>query len=179
MKKRKSALKYFIRLIKLGELARRREGFHKEYAGKARADSNVQYDENKEVVEYEHMNHDFQFVRVVENFGQIICSEVAQKLKKCQVVIYDGLTSDSLVERQAFAQQVTRDVDGLIGIVAGQHVYTKYPCVSTALAEIKEFIVAHSPKQFNDLVEVPDSVGASVASCLGWSSENGQCTKIC
>ncbi|WBO83313.1 hypothetical protein [Hymenobacter yonginensis] len=165
MKKRKSALKYFIRLIKLGELVRRREGFHKEYAGKASVNSDVKYYEDTETVEYEYMNHDFQFIQVVENFGQIIYSEVAQKLKKCQVVIYDGLTSDSLVERQAFARQVTKDVDSLIGIVAGQHIYTKYPCVSTALAEIKKFVTAHSPLQPNDLVDVPDLVDSTIVSC--------------
>lgn len=178
MKKRKSALKYFIRLIKLEELVRRREEFHKEYAGKARANSDVKYDEDNETVEYEHMTHDFQFIQVVENFGQIICLEVAQKVKKSQAVIYDGLTSGSLVEQQSLYYQVMRDVEELVDIVAGQQVYTKYPCVSTALADIKKFAASHSPQQAETgLVDVLSPSDEHVVGCHYKYIEEGSRTE--
>jgi hypothetical protein len=145
MKKHKSALKYFVHLIKLGDLLDRRRAFHWQYGGKTRADKYVKYDEEAEYAEFEEMTIDFALIRRVVDFGQSVRAEVPMELKKAKTIIYDRLTSGLLVEQDAFYGQVIRDVEELIGIVNEHTVYARYPCVAEALGSLRDFVTTHQP----------------------------------
>lgn len=145
MKKYKSALKYFVHLIKLGDLLDRRRMFHWQYGGKARANAHVKYDEEAEYAEFEEMTIDFALVTRVADFGQAIRAEVQLELKKAKTTIYERLTSGLLTEQDAFYGQVMRDVEELIGIVNEHAVYARYPYISDALYNIRDFVTAHRP----------------------------------
>lgn len=146
MKKYKSALKYFVHLIKLGDLLDKRREFHWRYGSKARTNELiiVKYDEEAEYVEFEE-TIDFVFMKRVVDFGQSVRAEVPMELKKTKAIIYERLTSGLLAEQDAFYGQVMRDVEELIGIVNEQVVYAKYPFISDSLCNIRNFVAAHRP----------------------------------
>jgi hypothetical protein len=145
MKMLKSALKYFVHLIKLGSLVERRNLFHQQYAIQARIDKSVKYDAEGEYVEFEEVTDDFIFINTAVNFGKTIRTEVALELKDAKLIIYDRLTSGLLAEQEAFCQQVMRDIEELIGIVDEHFVYAKYPYIADALCNIRDFVTAHQP----------------------------------
>jgi len=141
----KSALKYFVRLIKLGDLIERRNAFHLEYSILARIDSEVAYDAESEYVEIVRETDDFKFISTGVDFRKTIRTEIARALKRAKFVIYKRLTSGPFAEQDAFCQQVMRDVDELTGIVDEQLVYAKYPYIADALRDIRGFVATHQP----------------------------------
>lgn len=173
MKKRKSALKYFVHLIKFGELEEKRAIFHRQYprevdyARQIHGDRGARYDKEAETAKYEKMTIDFKFIDVVVDFGQSIRNAVAVESKKAKSIIYDRLTSGLLPEQEALYNQVLRDVEELIGIVAEQLIYTKYPSVAEALCGIRDFATAHQPSQpgtATTRISLPEPVVGQVMS---------------
>jgi hypothetical protein len=146
MKRYKSALKYFVHLIKLGDLLDRRRVFHWQYGGKARTNELIiiKYDSEAEYVEFEE-TIDFVFMKRVVDFGQSVRSEIPIELKRAKTIIYDRLTSGPLVEQNAFYGQVMRDVEELVRIVSEDTVYAKYPYIAEALSSIQDFVAVHRP----------------------------------
>jgi hypothetical protein len=141
----KSALKYFVRLIKLQDLVERRNAFHLKYSILARIDREVSYDAESEYVEIVRETDDFRFISTGVDFRKTIRKEVASALKSAKFSIYKRLTSGLFAEQRSFYQQVMRDVEELIGIVDEQLVYTKYTHIADALCNIRDFVTAHKP----------------------------------
>jgi hypothetical protein len=158
MKNRKSALKYFVYLIKLGDLVERRNLFHQKYAILARIDRSIRYSAEDEYVEMEEETADFIFISTAVDFRKSIRVEVARALKNAKFIIYKRLTSGLFVEQGAFFQQVMRDVEELISIVNEQLVYAKYPYIADALCNIQDFVTTHQPL----LPGLPRATGVTV-----------------
>jgi hypothetical protein len=141
----KSALKYFVRLIKLEDLVERRDAFHLEYSILACIDREVSYDAESEYVEIIRETDDFKFIGTGIDFRKTIRKEVASALKSAKFSIYKRLTSGLFAEQESFCQQVMRDVEELISIVGEQLVYTNYPHIADALCSIRDFVTTHRP----------------------------------
>jgi hypothetical protein len=138
------------------------------YARQIHGDRGARYDKEAETAKYEKMTIDFKFIDVVVDFGQSIRNAVALESKKAKLIIYDRLTSGMLPEQEVFYNQLLRDVEELVDIVAEQPVYNKYPSVAEALCGIRDFATAHQPSLPGQLgaarINLPEPVMGQVVS---------------